>query len=273
MQRFQTQNPEVPEADRMYLSQNGYDIGEEMITSHSGWIFRGMCNERAFKSSEESGVRYHQRIPLAGQRCAIKWMSPLIRLTTNRDILKEAAVLSYLNHPNVVELYFVGTTDLNNTYLCFEYVNGDSLASLYKAKQSSKGKISATLLNSMLTELVDALSYMHSMGIEHGSIQMAKIMTHQYDPYDLSKRQIKFCDFSRAVISRDIDPEEGEEADFGHDIQLLGGVFEKLLQISNITNPSVSQHLWNLTNRMANGDYQDMNTLSNDLTPILQNIQ
>ncbi len=90
---------------------------------------------------------------------------------TTRRFLREAQTASALNHPNIVTIYDIGTTDTGGPYIAMEYIAGTTLRDLL-----SRGRldISAVLRYSM--QLAAALAKAHAASIIHRDLKPANVI-------------------------------------------------------------------------------------------------
>ena len=79
------------------------------------------------------GVVWRAHDPKLGRRVALKLLRRRDELLTER-LVREAQAMAQVNHPHVVAVYDVGTTD-GSTYIAMELVEGQSLRAWQTAKQ------------------------------------------------------------------------------------------------------------------------------------------
>lgn len=143
------------------------------------------------------------------------------------DLLRnEMSVLQGLEHPKVVKTYDLIEDD-DNYYIVTEIIKGGPVSKRIKQKGPLKEK-SALII---VSQVVDAIAYLHEKGICHRDLKLENIM------FTSDKSlQIKLIDFGFAVEFRDNDmyvilgsplymsPELVEQAayDQGVDIWALG---------------------------------------------------
>eukprot|EP00596_Hydrurales_sp_CCMP1899_P000601 CAMPEP_0119051274 /NCGR_PEP_ID=MMETSP1177-20130426/72941_1 /TAXON_ID=2985 /ORGANISM="Ochromonas sp, Strain CCMP1899" /LENGTH=528 /DNA_ID=CAMNT_0007030417 /DNA_START=146 /DNA_END=1732 /DNA_ORIENTATION=- len=85
--------------------------------------------------------------------------------------LREIVLLRQLEHPNVVKLENV-VMDAARLYLVFELVDTD----LKKYMDSVKGALSADLVQSYASQILEGLAYCHSMGVMHRDLKPQNIL-------------------------------------------------------------------------------------------------
>lgn len=125
-------------------------------------------------------------------RCvAIKVLSEEYAADTERIALfiKEAKVVSTLNHPNVCVIHELGQTADGAYYMVMEYVEGETL----EAKMNGQALDYKEALD-IAIQVADALDEAHAKGIVHRDIKPANLM--------LTRRgQVKALDFGLAKVA------------------------------------------------------------------------
>lgn len=167
---------------------------------------------------------------------AIKVPRPDIRLSPDHAAIyrREAQATARLEHPNIVPVYDVGTTDQLPIYLVSRYVKGQDLARIIQQRPLSYVE-SANLVASV----GEALQSAHQQGLVHRDIKPANILVD-------AARQPFLVDFGLALREEDVgagpvyngtpaymSPEqasgEGHRVDGRSDIFSLGIVLYELL--------------------------------------------
>lgn len=124
------------------------------------------------------GVVYKARQIEADRIVAIKLMR-LDRLEslqeeTQRDVIErfqlEAQATARLDHPNVVAIYEVNTTDREQPWFSMQFVDGESLA-----EELSDGPVSSTVAADFMSQVCDAVAAAHQQGILHRDIKPQNI--------------------------------------------------------------------------------------------------
>ncbi len=100
---------------------------------------------------------------------------------------REARAISSLNHPNICQLYDVGSQD-GIEYLVMEYVEGDTLAS-----RLQRGALPVDQVLKLGAEIAEALEKAHRSGFVHRDLKPGNIM--------LTKSGAKLLDFGLAKSS------------------------------------------------------------------------
>uniref|UniRef100_UPI00358F562A uncharacterized protein isoform X2 n=1 Tax=Myxine glutinosa TaxID=7769 RepID=UPI00358F562A len=85
--------------------------------------------------------------------------------------LKEAVLLSSLNHPNIVQVLGVKRSE-DHCFMVTEFVLADTLRSMLRAR----GRFSEELLKPIIRQAASAFDYMHNMNVAHGDIKPANLL-------------------------------------------------------------------------------------------------
>ena len=121
-------------------------------------------------------------------------------------MLKEARAVSKLQHPNIIPLYEVGESK-GIPYLVFEYVEGFALEEVIKRK----GSLSVSGAVTLMSQILDGVSYAHQQGIIHRDLRPANIL--------ISRKGLpRVMDFG---ISQMIGSEDGTESDIKGTLQYM----------------------------------------------------
>ncbi|MDW8278753.1 MAG: serine/threonine-protein kinase [Anaerolineales bacterium] len=91
--------------------------------------------------------------------------------TFRRRFLREAHILSGLEHPHIVRLFDFGEEN-GLYYMVMEYLNGANLSAYLK--QNGRMPLAAAL--PLLREVADALDYAHAAGLVHRDVKPSNIM-------------------------------------------------------------------------------------------------
>ncbi|MBI5006111.1 MAG: protein kinase [Nitrosomonadales bacterium] len=109
--------------------------------------------------------------PQLDRQVAIKTLRPGAAQT--EALLREARIVSKLQHANIVPLYDAGDQD-GGPYLVCAYVEGGTLQKMLK-----DGALPAVKSAEIICQLLDALEYAHQQGVLHLDIKPANIMIGQ----------------------------------------------------------------------------------------------
>ena len=132
------------------------------------------------------------------------------RKTVDKPSLKkyfdnEINILSSLNHPNIVKLEGVKTTN-QHYYIVMEYINGGGLSDClkkYMEKNNNKA-FPEEIVQHLMRQIIDALNYLHKQKIVHRDLKLDNIMVNfdtKFDKENLNmmKTTIKIIDFGFAT--------------------------------------------------------------------------
>ena len=117
------------------------------------------------------GAVYLAHDPQLERQVAIKTLRPGSAQT--EKLLREARIVSKLQHANIVPLYDAGESQ-GETYLVCSYVEGGTLA-----KMLQEGALPPVKSAEIACNLLDALEYAHQQGVVHLDIKPANIMIGQ----------------------------------------------------------------------------------------------
>jgi serine/threonine protein kinase len=94
----------------------------------------------------------------------------------HEDIRREAQAAARLQHPNIVQIYEVGSWD-NVPFLSMEYVRGGTLADAIARSHRSVGlPITLEQAAKLIQTLARAMQYAHEQGITHRDLKPANIL-------------------------------------------------------------------------------------------------
>ncbi|WP_372367088.1 protein kinase [Candidatus Uabimicrobium sp. HlEnr_7] len=187
--------------------------------------------------------------------------------------LNEARATASLKHPNIVEVYEIGTKPQN--YFTMELIKGRSLLSLIRSKNLSSQKAAIIMI-----KCSEALHYAHRKGIIHRDIKPANIMME-------NNQEPKIMDFG---LAKDVENDEqlsqagdvlgtlvymspeqasGEEIDARSDIYSLGA---SLYEILSKRPPFQSESSMNLLYQVFTEDPIELRLLNPDIPRDLEAI-
>ncbi|BBM82103.1 serine/threonine-protein kinase [Candidatus Uabimicrobium amorphum] len=116
------------------------------------------------------GVIYKAQDTLSRRTVAMKVMLHA-NATCHERFMREARAIARLQHPNIISLYDVGSSE-KHTYFTMELIHGESLESVVKSGVLLPVRKTANIL----IKVCDALDYAHLQGIVHRDIKPANIM-------------------------------------------------------------------------------------------------
>lgn len=110
---------------------------------------------------------------LTGQLVAIKVM----RIALDEGLLvREAAALSRVRHPNVVQVHGWGRTGGGRLYLVLEYVEGRTLANRLAEARATAEPLPPEQAMKLVREIGGALATLHSAGVVHGDLKPSNVI-------------------------------------------------------------------------------------------------
>lgn len=146
------------------------------------------------------GVVHRARHAVTGQVVALKVLHPqwIEREDLRLRFLREAQLLTRLDHPNIVRVYETGAVG-DRGYISMELLKGMALGRYLQ----QKGPLAPEIVVELLLAACDALAHVHAAGLVHGDIKSANIFL--LDPDDLApavqqgwRPRIKLMDFGLA---------------------------------------------------------------------------
>jgi len=140
------------------------------------------------------GVVYQALRVADGRLVALKTIQPAVAPSpsvTDR-FLREAQILSELDHPNIVAFHEMGETN-GLLHFAMDYVAGIDAAQLLKQQ---RGPLAVARAVDLLCQLLQALDYAHAKGFVHRDIKPANMLLTQ----DGGREVVKLSDFGLARI-------------------------------------------------------------------------
>ena len=119
------------------------------------------------------------------QKVAIKILNK-DKIKENEDLLRvkrEIKILSMMDHPNIIKTYKI-TESPKNYYIIMEYCNGGELFNYIVDKE----KLEENEASMFFYQLINALDYIHSLGIAHRDLKPENLLL-------LDNKFIKIIDF------------------------------------------------------------------------------
>jgi len=118
------------------------------------------------------GVVYQVTHRVTGKRFALKWLLPEVATQADaaKRFIREAQVAGRFEHPNVVEVYDVGSDD-GSFYMVMELLEGESLAD----RITRQGALTVADTCRLLIPCMRGVAEAHSAGIVHRDLKPANI--------------------------------------------------------------------------------------------------
>ena len=116
----------------------------------------------------------------------------------------EIDILKNINHPNIVKLECVKTTN-SNYYIVMEYINGGGLSDcLKKYMDRNKKAFPEEIVQYIMRQIIEGINYLHSRKIIHRDLKLDNIMINFDSDIDkenlnMMKSTIKIIDFGFAT--------------------------------------------------------------------------
>jgi serine/threonine protein kinase len=85
--------------------------------------------------------------------------------------LREARVLSKLEHPNICTVHDIADTDEGQTYIVMSYYDGETLK-----RKLARGSLKVEQVLDLGAQIADGLAKAHENGIVHRDIKPANVM-------------------------------------------------------------------------------------------------
>ncbi len=139
-----------------------------------------------------------------GREVAMKRMRP-VEGTTPDDLLKEAKVLSSLQHPNILTVYDVGKDD-EGAYVVMELLRGETLEQVVE-----RGALPYEDFKQVATQSLEGLIAAQAVGLVHRDMKPGNLMIiwHASGKFQLKILDFGLAKFSRAPSKQTEDQEEG----------------------------------------------------------------
>lgn len=140
------------------------------------------------------GAVYLARQGQTGQRIAIKLLTEEAQKDheTVQRFLREARVISMLNHPNVVRVFIFGETSTGVSYMAMEYVDGMPLENIVRRKALPHDRVV-----DIARQMLGAISEAHELGIMHRDLKPENVLLTEHR----GRRDfVKILDFGIAKV-------------------------------------------------------------------------
>jgi serine/threonine protein kinase len=140
------------------------------------------------------GVVYKARDTRLNRLVAIKTLPPerIVDQDRNRRFIREAKAASALNHPNIITIYEIDTTD-RVAFIAMEYIKGKTIREVLPP-----GGFNAGQALRYSVQIADALAALHREGIVHRDLKPTNIMIGE-------NGDVKVLDFGLAKLTEEAD--------------------------------------------------------------------
>lgn len=170
-----------------------------MTASHStsdprlGQVLGGRYRVVSVLGTGGMGTVYAAEHVATGQAAAVKMLLPELNEfpQLRRRFEREGRAAGFLQHPNLVEVYELGTDDDEALYLAMELVRGESVAD-----QLERGPIAPRLALSIARQTLLGLDYAHQHGLVHRDLKPENIM--------VTGARVKLLDFGIVKVLADV---------------------------------------------------------------------
>ncbi len=154
------------------------------------------------------GTIFAARHPVLGRRAAVKVMHGELgrRSDLVERLVREAQAVNLIRHPNIVDVFSIGTLPDGRGYFVMEWLDGMTL----DARIRRKGRLTLAETAAILDQVFDAIGAAHAAGIVHRDLKPQNIFLTRRTP-----AQVKILDFGIAKLS-------GLGAEAGADAMLMG---------------------------------------------------
>jgi TOMM system kinase/cyclase fusion protein len=169
----------------------------------SGTILQGRYELVAAVGAGGFGVVYKAIQLATKQPVAVKFMHPIAgetevrRETRTARFRREMDLCAKLQHPNIVALVDSGETDDGQLFVVFQFASGKSLDQLLL----DDGPLSPREAQYLMSQVLDALSCAHNLGVVHRDLKPANIMIVSTG----TRRNALVLDFGIGAMANDVD--------------------------------------------------------------------
>lgn len=176
------------------------NINSNKLNNNSSSPFKGLVNERSihdkyFIQDEVVGSGAFATVKKAierstGKTFAVKMINRRKVMGNFETVARELEVLKKLNHPRIVKLEGF-YEDHDYYYMLMEFVSGGDLMDFVAAH----GAVGENAGREITRQILEAVKYIHSMGISHRDLKPDNILIEQDDPV-----LVKLTDFGLAKV-------------------------------------------------------------------------
>ncbi len=170
----------------------------------AGYVVGGKYRIEGLLGQGGMGAVYRAVHLVSDKRVAVKWMLPVHEAPEelSERFVREARATARIDHPNVVDVYDVGSQD-GSVYLVMELLHGESLA-----ERLERGPLPQTEAVALLMPALRAVAAAHAQGVIHRDLKPDNIFL--CEGPDGEPREPKVLDFGISKIAagsdlRDLD--------------------------------------------------------------------
>ena len=140
------------------------------------------------------GTIFAARHPVLGRRAAIKVMNGELGRSGDlvERLVREAQAVNLIRHPNIVDVFSIGTLPDGRGYFVMEWLDGMTL----DARIRQRGRLTLTETAAIFDQVSDAISAAHAAGIVHRDLKPQNIFLSRGRP-----PAVKILDFGIAKLS------------------------------------------------------------------------
>ncbi|MBX9695479.1 MAG: serine/threonine protein kinase [Cyanobacteria bacterium] len=146
------------------------------------------------------GIVYKARSTDSGEFFAVKVLQKEDQRALQR-FEREARAASQQDHPNIVRVFDIGTTDNGRAFIVMEFISGVPLRLVIR----NEAPLSVDRIKRLFSQICDALTHLHQNGVVHRDLKPANIMI--IEPGTMNER-VKLVDFG---LAKHIDPDLAEQ--------------------------------------------------------------
>ncbi|MFI5309190.1 MAG: serine/threonine-protein kinase, partial [Polyangiales bacterium] len=179
--------------------EQGAQAAEEPAGPATGYLVDGKYRIDGLLGQGGMGAVYRATHMVSGKRVALKWMLPAAGTTEElaERFVREARATARIDHPNVVDVYDVGTQD-GSVYLVMELLHGESLA-----ERLERGPMETVEAVGLLMHALRAVAAAHAQGVIHRDLKPDNIFLCQGP--DGEPREPKVLDFGISKVAASSD--------------------------------------------------------------------
>ena len=144
------------------------------LTIEIGAIFEEKFEILSLLGRGGNGVVYKAKHVLLSQLVALKVMNPSSSdaAIAGQRFQREAALLSRLDHPNIVKIHSYGVLPDGRQYMALEYIEGNTLAAILEQDIALSGEHAVSIFE----QICHGLEYAHLQGVVHRDIKPANVI-------------------------------------------------------------------------------------------------